>query len=609
MSDRKAAATSKGQGGWVRPLVALLFLAACDRTSLLPVCSIDVTPAVLDLGQVAPGDQVSLSVDVANRGSGACHISGVGLDPGSDPGFALASLALLTVNPGQQARIFATFRPASVSVPLVRLATLTVQSNDPIRPTVQVALKGQIQTNCTMSVRPSAGDFGRVPIDTAPTVAFTVVNNGTAACDIAGIAIGQGSDPQFSLDPGQNDHFSLAPEAEQPIVTSFHASDVAAPDHRTGTLVFESTDARQMTVTIPLSADIDIGCTLTIAPDSLDFGSVILNATASRAITLVNQGSKTCQISGIDLGPGSDPGFVMDPGQAHAFAVTPQSSQTIAVNFGAFDATPPHSRAGTLALQTGSRRVPTESVPLSATVDTACVDASRWIYTVDGTTSMLSRFDPTTLSFFDIGVLECTDEGKPFSMAVDQHAVAWVVYDDANLFQVDTGTGRCQATSFRVDSSGPYIWGFGMGFVFQPSTGVDTLYISSVGNPSKLATVSLSSMVLTPIGPLTVGDVELTGTGDGQLWGFVPPAFGPDVPAFLVRLDPTIGQTLESYSYLGLHNGAWAVKFWGGSFWIFLNRSVYAVPRNNPSTIRTVIADIGDRNIVGAGVSTCAPLF
>jgi hypothetical protein len=51
------------------------------------------------------------------------------------------------------------------------------------------------------------------------------------------------------------------------------------------------------------------------------------------------------------------------------------------------------------------------------------------------------------------------------------------------------------------------------------------------------------------------------------------------------------------------------VKFWGGSFWIFLDKSVYEVPRATPQSIRYVMAYTGDGNIVGAGVSTCAPLF
>jgi hypothetical protein len=195
-------------------------------------------------------------------------------------------------------------------------------------------------------------------------------------------------------------------------------------------------------------------------------------------------------------------------------------------------------------------------------------------------------------------------------MAVDQKAVAWVVYDDGNLFKVDTATARCEATSFQVGQDG--FNKFGMGFVFEPSTGVDTLYIANnlmVDGKTELATVSFPSLVVTLVGPITAGSAELTGTGDGGLWGFVPYDENPDGQAVLVRLDPASGATLESYAYPTLtDSGSWAVKFWGGSFWIFLGTSVYQVPRDTPQTIRTAIADTG-RDIVGAGVSTCAPLF
>jgi len=40
-----------------------------------------------------------------------------------------------------------------------------------------------------------------------------------------------------------------------------------------------------------------------------------------------------------------------------------------------------------------------------------------------------------------------------------------------------------------------------------------------------------------------------------------------------------------------------------------LDKSVYEVPRATPQSIRYVMAYTGDGNIVGAGVSTCAPLF
>jgi hypothetical protein len=73
----------------------------------------------------------------------------------------------------------------------------------------------------------------------------------------------------------------------------------------------------------------------------------------------------------------------------------------------------------------------------------------------------------------------------------------------------------------------------------------------------------------------------------------------------LVRLDPKTAKTLERHTYPSLRKyDAWAVKFWGGYFWIFLGQSVYRVSRED---LETVIADTG-RHTVGVGVSSCAPI-
>ena len=107
------------------------------------------------------------------------------------------------------------------------------------------------------------------------------------------------------------------------------------------------------------------------------------------------------------------------------------------------------------------------------------------------------------------------------------------------------------------------------------------------------------------------GNAELTGTGDGQLWGFVPDAASSNGESVLVQIDPATGKTLESYTYPSLVSSgsvSWAVKFWGGSFWIFFNDSIYQVSRDSPEIIHAALSKTG-RNVVGAGVSTCAPLL
>jgi hypothetical protein len=610
MSNMGATVTNRAWGTWI--VCITLFCLACGRTPLLPpTCAIAIDPSVLDFGVVAPADQVTESVRVSNRGGRDCHLSGVGLVSGSDLWFAVApdTPAPLVVKSDDSATLAVTFSPVSVSVPLQRTGVLVFQTDDPTHGKVEVPLVAQIQSHCVLAVLPSAVDFGHVHLDDTATRSVVVTNVGSGSCEIAKLVLAKGSDPQFSLGVNQTDRFTIAPGETQSIALSFAAVDSAVPHHRKGQLVFASTDPKRLTVTIPLSADIDVGCALTISPDNLNFGNVMLNTTANASVKLSNDGSDACQVSGIRIDPSSDVGFSLAVGQTFAFTVEPGASKAINIKFGAFDSEPPHQKNGALLLQTGNPKAPQASVPLSAYVNTVCVEASRWIYTVDED-GMFSRFDPTTSTFTDIGMLACPTFYTPFSMAVDQNAVAWVLYSDGSLFRVDASTGKCQATNYEPKQHGLKV--FGMGFVFDPSTGVDTLFIADGAinsmTESELATVSFPSLEVTPIGTVTAGSPELSGTGDGSLWGFIPSEASANKQATLVRLDPTSGATLESYSYRELKDvyGDWAMKFWGGSFWIFLGTSIYEVLRAKPDAINTTI--YSGRSIVGAGVSTCAPL-
>jgi hypothetical protein len=76
-----------------------------------------------------------------------------------------------------------------------------------------------------------------------------------------------------------------------------------------------------------------------------------------------------------------------------------------------------------------------------------------------------------------------------------------------------------------------------------------------------------------------------------------------------VRFDPASGKTLESYTYSSMPTpSSYAMKFWGGSFWLFADSSVYRVRRDSPKDAVYAGAYQRGGGIVGAGVSTCAPL-
>jgi hypothetical protein len=589
--------------------LAFLLFSACYRTPLLPLaCDLEVVPAALNFGGVLPGDSQTLSIAMTNHGEGLCHLRNAAVGSQSDAGFILGGGMPATVGPGATVALSVAFQPATASIPLNRKGELAFDVDSVRFGHVAIPLVATVISDCRLDVTPPSLDFGHVAIDTSVVRQARAVNNGKTDCEIGSIAIKPDSDSQFHLGSTAG-LVTLAPGQDVSISVSFDARDATRPHHRTSTLAFVTNDAARMDVAVPLSADIDVGCDLSWDPVSIDFGNVTLNKTINKQVTLSNLGSATCQVSNVAIAPDSASSFYLTSA-SFSLAVSVGVTASIGVTFFA-NGSLPHSKTGALVFQTGNTRNPSARVALTGHVNTPCEEASRWVYTFDEENGF-ARFDPTTLTFTEIATLKCAAGGTPFSMAVDQNAVAWVHYNDGSLFKVDAATGTCEATGFKPGQHG--ITRFGMGFVFDPSTGEDHLFIAgyglhNTGAQSELAIVSFPDLIVTPIGVISTGNAELTGTGDGQLWGFSPQGEDGSSFATLMRLDPASGATIESYTYPSVStHGGWSIKFWGGNFWIFLGTSVYKVARDTPKVIHTAIAQTGRPQIVGAGVSTCAPL-
>ena len=237
-----------------------------------------------------------------------------------------------------------------------------------------------------------------------------------------------------------------------------------------------------------------------------------------------------------------------------------------------------------------------------------CVARSRIIYAIDQD-NMLRGFDPTTMKFINIGFLLCPAEqgATPFSMGVDHNAVAWVLYNSGEIFLVDTQTAACKASAF-VPNQGDFT-NFGMGFVADKKGQVaaEHLYLAGVAN-MQLGVMDPVKLTIGAVGPLG-GNPELTGTGGAALYGFFPDENTPRVSL----LDKATGLEGQSYPLANLKGQAlaWAFAFWGGDFWIFLQRLQDAsthVWRLDGATgkVIDVVPNTGFV-IVGAGVSVCAP--
>jgi len=256
----------------------------------------------------------------------------------------------------------------------------------------------------------------------------------------------------------------------------------------------------------------------------------------------------------------------------------------------------------------------------TGTTNGACSDDAKLVYVLSGAGDLYA-FDPSSLKFTKRGQLDCKASpiAMPNSMAVARDGTAWVNYSDGTLFRVQTSNAKCESTSFAPGQSG--FGKFGMAFSTNGQGGeAETLFVvgiedgSLTGQGGKgLARVDLSTMKLTPVGDFTGAlkgfGAELTGTGDGRLYGF----FTTQPAATLSGIDKASGSTSETQSLAGVNTGrAWAFSFWGGDFWFYtsdgLSPSRVTQLRSADKSLKVVMPDVGGFQIVGAGVSTCAPL-
>jgi hypothetical protein len=250
-----------------------------------------------------------------------------------------------------------------------------------------------------------------------------------------------------------------------------------------------------------------------------------------------------------------------------------------------------------------------------ACVETCAAKDIELIYGVDDDKTLYS-FDPRKLPndpFAKIGVLDCVSDSTPFSMAVDNHGIGWVLYDDDTLFRVSILDGHCARKGSKVTGAPS---SFGMGFVSY--RGKDTLYVADDDDERgkrQLATVDTVSDIpsYTAVGEIMAQQTvnpELTGTSDDKLFGYFPePGRG-----FVAEIDRKSGRLIGSKKFLPDIGGVdgYAFAHWGGTFYIFAGRednrrtAVHAIDRKTGAY--RLILEHTKLRIVGAGVSTCAPL-
>lgn len=248
--------------------------------------------------------------------------------------------------------------------------------------------------------------------------------------------------------------------------------------------------------------------------------------------------------------------------------------------------------------------------------ETCAAQGVELVYVVDSASKLWS-FDPRKLPrdpFRLVGDLACDPMSSPFSMAVDRRGIAWVLYANGRLYRVSIADASCSRVQLELGPGATRT--FGMGYVTDgPKSENERLFVAANESSRQLAMLDTAKdpVKWVAVGPITADQVrspELTGTSEGRLF-----AYFPDEPrSFVQELEQGTGKALGARLYLPPIEGgvgSYAFAHWGGTFYVFTGSfgraSVHAVD-GKTGKAHVAMTDIA-QHVVGAGVSTCAPLL
>ena len=240
----------------------------------------------INFGNVNVGSTIEQSFTITNTGQQDITINAVS---GVSAPFSVVSVDGIsvplaipkTLAPSQSATIKVSFTPSTYGS---FSQTLTIDTSEGV---LTVALSGT-GTDADISLSTSALDFGSINANNSKTLSFDVVNSGNADATVNSCSV---SNSAFSV---QNCPTTLTAGSTTTINVVFTPTDIA--DY-TGTLTIK-TDKGDYSV--QLSGK---GTGLEVSTKTLNFGSVSINNSVTKTITITNTGSSDITINQINAIP------------------------------------------------------------------------------------------------------------------------------------------------------------------------------------------------------------------------------------------------------------------------------------------------------------------
>ena len=247
------------------------------------------------------GESATTEVEVVNIGTLPVTITGFAMEDGFEYAVVEAPELDLVLAPQESTSVTMSFTPfgGGMSVDALRiltseapgLFTCNVRSNTPLP---QIAID------------PPRVDFGSVPTGQSVDVDITVSNAGSAQLEIQPPAFLRGASPDIAFVDPPTEPVQIAPGDSVVLKARYTGGAEVA----NATAVLVNTDLTNPQAAIPMLGR-PLRPDLVVSPESLAFGNVGQGATATRTLTLINNGTEDVIVSSMVV---ANPGeFTLEP--------------------------------------------------------------------------------------------------------------------------------------------------------------------------------------------------------------------------------------------------------------------------------------------------------
>ena len=501
----------------------------CSGQLHAATATLTVSTTTIAFGNVNIGQTAIQSVTLSSTGTAPVTVSSISV---AGSLFSATGVSTpLTLNPGQTAKLTASFSPLAAN-PWNYTGLITIASNSSTNPSLAISMSGAgIAMTPTLIVSATTIAFGNVNVGQTATQSVTLSSTGTAPVTISSISVAgslfgaTGVSTPLTLNPGQTAK-----------LTASFGPLVANPWNYTGLITITSNSSTNPSLTISMSgAGIATTPTLIVSATTIAFGNVNVGQTATQSVTLSSTGTAPVTISSISVA-GSLFGAT---GVSTPLTLNPGQTATLTASFSPLVANP-WNYTGLITIASNSSTNPSSAINMSgagiAVPTLKALSCGTSSYTGAGTDACTVSLTAAAPGGGQIVSLSSSNPAVIVPATVSVPSGATSAGFSATVSSVTSAQSvTLTATSGAVAQS----------FAIQLSAMTPTLGISSssasFGSVALNTTVS-QSLTLTSAGtgPVIISSAGISGAGFTLSGITFPTTLNPGQTATLnIQFDPT----------------------------------------------------------------------